>query len=581
MNSSSVNLRFWWRVLAVCVSFLGVVVQSFRLNTDGVLLLSFKYSVLSDPLGVLESWNYDDVTPCSWNGVTCGAPGTGSTYSHVTGLTLPNSQLLGSIPADLGMIEFLQNLDLSNNSLNGSLPFSLFNSSHLRFLDLSNNLISGQLPETMGRLQNLQQLNLSDNALAGKLPDNLTTLQNLTVVSLKNNYFSDSLPSGFNSVQVLDLSSNLINGSLPPDFGGNSLRYLNLSYNKLSGEIPPQFGEKIPGNATIDLSSNNLTGEIPESSVFMNQERSSFSGNSDLCGEPTRNPCPIPSSPSYLPNITAPTSPPAIAAIPKTIGSSPANIPPGSATKPQQGPRGLRPGTIIGIVIGDIAGIGILAVVFFYIYQLIKRKNIESTLKKEANAAKDTLSVSSSSSSESRGFTRWSCLRKRGDGDEESDTSASDVEDNYQRGRKSHDNQRYQEHDQQNKKGTLVTVDGDKELELETLLKASAYILGASGSSIMYKAVLEDGTALAVRRIGENSVDRFRDFETQVRVIAKLVHPNLVRIRGFYWGVDEKLIIYDFVPNGSLANARYSKFFWLRFLSIHHFLSKFGQLRAR
>ncbi|KAL0332187.1 UNVERIFIED_CONTAM: putative LRR receptor-like serine/threonine-protein kinase [Sesamum calycinum] len=109
------------------------------------------------------------------------------------------------------------------------------------------------------------------------------------------------------------------------------------------------------------------------------------------------------------------------------------------------------------------------------------------------------------------------------------------------------------------KNGALVTVDGEKQLELETLLKASAYILGASGSSIMYKAVLDDGTTLAVRRIGENGVERFRDFENQVRVIAKLVHPNLVRIRGFYWGTDEKLIIYDFVPNGSLANARYRK----------------------
>lgn len=109
-------------------------------------------------------------------------------------------------------------------------------------------------------------------------------------------------------------------------------------------------------------------------------------------------------------------------------------------------------------------------------------------------------------------------------------------------------------------KGELVTVDGgDKELELETLLKASAYILGASGSSIIYKAVLEDGTALAVRRIGESGLERFRDFENQVRVIAKLVHPNLVRIRGFYWGSDEKLVIYDYVPHGSLANARYRK----------------------
>lgn len=104
-----------------------------------------------------------------------------------------------------------------------------------------------------------------------------------------------------------------------------------------------------------------------------------------------------------------------------------------------------------------------------------------------------------------------------------------------------------------------MTVDGEKQLELETLLKASAYILGATGSSIMYKAVLEDGTTMAVRRIGESGVERFKDFENQVRVIAKLVHPNLVRIRGFYWAADEKLVIYDFVPNGSLANARYSK----------------------
>ncbi|XP_031253612.1 probable LRR receptor-like serine/threonine-protein kinase At4g37250 [Pistacia vera] len=557
MSSSSVSFSFhlWWRFLFVLVFTFSVVAKSLELNPDGVLLLSFKYSVLRDPLHVLDSWNFNDETPCSWYGVTCTSPGRGNSYySRVTSLSLPNSQLHGYIPADLGMIEYLENLDLSNNSLNGSLPFSLFNATQLRFLDLSSNVISGQLPESMGRLQNLQFLNLSDNSLAGKLPAILTTLQNLTVVSLRNNYFSDSLPSGFSSVQVLDLSSNLFNGSLPPDFGGNNLRYMNLSHNNISGEIPPEFAEKIPGNATIDFSFNNLTGEIPESSVFTKQERSSFSGNSDLCGEPTKNPCPIPSSQSSLHNDSAPTSPPAIAAIPKTVDSNHGSVPTGS----DQGPKGLRPGTIIGIVFGDVAGIIILALAFFYVYRVIRKKNVESTLKKEATAAKDTLSLSSSSSSESKGFTRWSCLRNRGNDDEEdSDTSVSDTEEN-RSGRKSLDTQRQQLHDQ-NKKGTLVTLDGDKELELETLLKASAYILGASGSSIMYKAVLEDGTTFAVRRIGESSVDRFRDFETQVRVIAKLVHPNLVRIRGFYWGVDEKLIIYDFVPNGSLANARYRK----------------------
>lgn len=122
--------------------------------------------------------------------------------------------------------------------------------------------------------------------------------------------------------------------------------------------------------------------------------------------------------------------------------------------------------------------------------------------------------------------------------------------------------------EQSQKGGVLVTIDGDRaELELETLLKASAYVLGASGPSIVYKAVLEDKTELAVRRIGESGVVKMRDFESQVRAIAKLKHPNLVRVRGFYWGDDEKLVIYDYVSNGSLASTTNSKlslslFFW-------------------
>ncbi|XP_050206175.1 probable LRR receptor-like serine/threonine-protein kinase At4g37250 [Mercurialis annua] len=539
----------------VLILLLGGVIQSTGLNTDGILLLSFKFSILNDPLHVLENWNYSDETPCSWHGVTCGAPGENglSTFSRVTGLSLANSQLLGSIPSDLGMVEFLQSLDLSNNSLNGSLPFSIFNATHLQFLDLSNNLISGQLPETIGRLQNLRFLNLSDNALAGILHGSITTVSNLTVVSLKNNYFSGFLPGGFRFVQVLDLSSNLINGSLPQDFGGNSVRYFNISYNKLSGSIPKEFASKIPDNATLDLSFNNLTGEIPVFNIFMNQKTSFFNGNPNLCGLLTKNPCLIPSSP---------TSPPAIAAIPTTTASTPATSQPSQENESQ----GLRKGTLIGIIVGDVAGVAILGMIFFYVYQFKKRRrNLEPTVKKEPNIVnifcvkeKNNQESWSSSSSESKGFTRWSCLRnKKGENDDESDSTSSlndnDIETN------SSKFQENQEHEQHNKGGKLVTVDGEKELELESLLKASAYILGATGSSIMYKAVLEDGSSLAVRRIGENHVERFRDFENQVRVIAKLVHPNLVGIRGFYWGVDEKLIIYDFVPNGSLANARYRK----------------------
>jgi len=343
------SLPFWWRVTSFVLLLLPTI--SFALNSDGILLLSFKYSILSDPLLVLESWNYYDVTPCSWIGVTCseiGSPGTPDMF-RVTGLVLPNSQLLGPIVPDLGMIEHLRHLDLSNNFFNGSLPNSIFNASELQVLSLSSNVISGELPaELIGGLRSLQLLNLSDNALAGKVPENLTALQNLTVVSLRSNYFSGSVPSGFNSVQVLDLSSNLLNGSLPLGFGGDSLRYFNLSYNKISG---------MPQNATIDLSFNNLTGPIPESLVLHNQKNEFFAGNTDLCGKPLKNLCPISSTLSTPPNDTSTTSP-AIAVIPKSIDSTPVTSSTGTPNGTVQNPTqsGLKPGAIAGIAVGDLAG---------------------------------------------------------------------------------------------------------------------------------------------------------------------------------------------------------------------------------
>lgn len=536
----------WTIILSLLVNI------SFELNTDGVALLSFRYSIISDPQNVLSNWNSYDQTPCYWIGVTCEAPGTLGAFSRVIGLSLPNSQLLGSISADLGVIQHLQNLNLSGNSINGSIPLSLYNVSSLRTLDLSNNLISGELSELIGGLNNLESLNLSDNALGGKIPINLTTIHNITAVSLKNNYFSGEIPGAFDSVKVLDLSSNLINGSLPSSFGSENLGYLNLSYNKLSGEIPPQFANKLPTNITLDLSVNNLTGPIPESTVFYNQSIKAFSGNPELCGKPLKNLCLISSTDSSAPNATSPTSPPAIAAIPKTINSSPSSGN-GTSKKPE---TGVKTGTIIGIVVGDVAGIAILATILICIY----KKRVAKRKKQEA-AAQD-FNWATTSSEESKWLKSWACLiNRRSDKGESCDSSSTENEEE----KLPAFNMNTQKPEVQKSSGSLVTVDGGEknhELELETLLKASAYILGATGSSIMYKAVLEDGTALAVRRIGESGLERFRDFENQVRVIAKLVHPNLVKIRGFYWGVDEKLVIYEFVPNGSLANARYSKFFF-------------------
>ncbi|KDP45891.1 hypothetical protein JCGZ_15451 [Jatropha curcas] len=563
MGFVHINLHFLSFIIIV-VSLVKVTV--FALNTDGVLLLSFKYSTLSDPLSVLENWNYDDENPCSWNGVTCtelGLQGTPDMF-RVTSLALPNSQLLGSIPPDLGFVQHLKHLDLSNNFLNGSLPFSFFNSTELQVLSLSGNEISGELPETIGGMKSLKLLNLSDNALDGKVPKNLTTLQNLTFLSLRSNYFSGYVPSGFNSVQVLDLSSNLLNGSLPFDFGGRTLNYLNLSYNKLSGSISQEFAKKIPANATIDLSFNNLTGSIPESVSLLNQKTESFTGNVDLCGKPLKNLCSIPSTLSTPPNVSSIS--PAIAVIPKPLESTPVtNSSTGTQNSKNQTQNGLKPTIVAAIAVADLAGITILGMVILYVYKL-RKKNTSNNInsfnpsKTDPKPPSETIIVSNSENkpTEPRKQTSWSCLTLKGEETTSEEATTSDSDQDVGGGDIDHQNEVINENHKQ-KGGKLVIVDGETELDTETLLKASAYMLGATGASIVYKAVLANGTAFAVRRIGESGVERFRDFENQVRLIAKLRHPNLVRVRGFYWGDDEKLVIYDYVSNGSLASSNYRK----------------------
>ncbi|XP_019165318.1 PREDICTED: probable LRR receptor-like serine/threonine-protein kinase At4g37250 [Ipomoea nil] len=553
--------------------FLLFVSHSFGLNSDGSLLLSFKYSILSDPLSVLDSWDYNDETPCLWNGVICAqveaSPGNPDVF-RVVSLALPDSKLLGSIPEDLGFIPYLRTLDLSGNFLNGTLPSSLFNASELQGLSLSSNAIYGGLPGGFGGMKSLKVLNLSDNALAGEIPEKMSSLRNLSVVSLRSNYFSGGVPGGFQFVEMLDLSSNLLNGSLPEKFGGENLKYLNLSSNRLSGLLSPGFAEKIPANATVDLSFNNLTGEIPESMALSNQKTEFFAGNVDLCGKPLKKLCTIPSTLSSPPNVSTNTSPPAIAAIPKTIGSTPVPSS-GGAAQDQPPQHGLKPGTMAGIVVGDLAGLGLLALVFLYVYQLKKKKkkaneeeNIKETKDQKFNKTPEIISVKETTKS----LPTWPCLTIITNGEEtetSDDATASDSDDNTNNHPTNQDAAAADDDDdhelvQKNKKpSSLVMIDRETQLDLETLLKASAYILGSSGASIVYKAVLEDGTAFAVRRIGESGVKKMKEFEHQVKAIAKLRHPNLVRVRGFYWGEDEKLVIYDYVSNGSLANVGFRK----------------------
>ncbi|CAN6172029.1 unnamed protein product [Urochloa humidicola] len=536
------------------------------LNKDGVVLLSFKLSLAADPLGSLSGWSYADATPCAWNGVVCSP----EPDSRVVSVVLPNAQLVGPVAKELGLIEHLRHLDLSGNALNGSIPLELLRAPELRVLSLAGNGLTGGLPEQVGQLRSLRALNLAGNALSGAVPRNLTLLPNLTAVSLAGNFFSGAIPAGwsFPALQILDASANLLNGTLPPDLGGAALRYFNLSSNRIAGAIPPEMASSLPANVTVDLSYNNLTGAIPAAPPFSAQRPAAFEGNAGLCGKPLDSLCAAASAAVEPPtNGTAAKSPPAIAAIPRDpteAAALPGDDTGAAAASGEQRGR-MRLATIAAIAAGDVAGVAVLFVVVVYVYQVRKRRQRQSQeAARQRTGAVFKKPEPEESPDAAVGRSLSCCLRKKAGGGEDSDdteevtdTSASFAAKEGVTDKKS--SKAAEEAARKAKNGggaVLVTVDGGAELELETLLKASAYILGAAGGSIVYKAVLAGGDALAVRRIGSDDagVRRFGELESRMRAVARLRHRNILRLRGFYWGPDEMLIIHDFAANGSLAN---------------------------
>ncbi|XP_048597076.1 cysteine-rich receptor-like protein kinase 5 [Brassica napus] len=76
--------------------------------------------------------------------------------------------------------------------------------------------------------------------------------------------------------------------------------------------------------------------------------------------------------------------------------------------------------------------------------------------------------------------------------------------------------------------------------------------LGQGGFGQVYKGTFPSGIQVAVKRLSKTSGQGEREFENEVVVVAKLQHRNLVRLLGFCLTGEEKILIYEFVPNKSL-----------------------------
>ncbi|CAK9150443.1 unnamed protein product [Ilex paraguariensis] len=588
----------------------GVIVT----QADYQALKAFKQELI-DFKGVLRSWNDTGNGTCSgrWIGIKCvngqviaiQLPWKGlggkisekigqlqalrriSLHDNVLGGTVPsalgflrnlrgvylfNNRLSGSIPQSIGNCPLLQTLDLSNNQITGTIPPSLANSTRIYRLNLSFNAISGSIPVSLTRYPSLTFLALQRNNLSGSIPDAWGTVRGnnsykLQTLTLDHNILSESIPTSLSklgllqeinlshnqlggtipdqlgsllNLQLLDLSNNAITGSFPSGLSNlSSLIALKLEYNHLSNQIPEtmdrlqnlsvlqlgnnQFKGSIPatiGNISsitlLDLSENNFTGDIPTSLANLPNLTSFNVSYNNLSGT-------VPSllskkfnSSSFVGNLqlcgystSTPCPPPPNQILPPPAVSQ--------ASKHRHNKHRLSTKDIILIAAGVL--LVVLLLMCSTLLCCLIRKKVTSKTKNGKTAS-----------------------QAAGIGGKPVPEIGTEVDSGGEAG------------------GKLVHFDGPFVFTADELLCATAEIMGKSNYGTAYKATLEDGNQVTVKRLREKITKGPKEFETEVAELGKIRHPTILALRAYYMGPKgEKLLVYDNMPNGSLASFLHAR----------------------
>ncbi|KAL6873587.1 hypothetical protein ACP4OV_013669 [Aristida adscensionis] len=201
----------------------------------------------------------------SINELTGEIPATLVNLTNVKLINLFRNHLRGGVPGFVGDFPELEVLQLWENNFTGYLPAGLGKNGRLKTLDMSINHLTGPIPPDLCAGRRLQVLVLMDNGLFGPIPDSLGGCKTLQRVRLGKNFLSGPVPAGlFNLPQanMLELTDNLLTGELPDVIGGDKLGILQLGNNGIGGRIPPAIGN-LPALQTLSLESNNFSGALP------------------------------------------------------------------------------------------------------------------------------------------------------------------------------------------------------------------------------------------------------------------------------------------------------------------------------
>ncbi|XP_062211073.1 probable inactive receptor kinase At5g10020 [Phragmites australis] len=521
-------------------------------NLQGTLPITFgscsavdlSRNMLSGNLSVVRTWgNYLQMIDLSSNRLMGTWPDETTQFLRLTSLRISNNLLAGELPAVLGTYPELIAIDLSLNQLRGPLPGNLFTAVKLTYLNLSGNSFSGTLPLPNSDTKNSTSVDLSIHPMQ---------TSNLSFVDLSNNSLSSSLPSGIgdlSALSLLNLHQNNFTGQIPKAITKlKHLLYIDLGGNQFNGSIPDGLPD---GLLEFNVSYNNLSGSVP--SNLLKFSDSSFHPGNDLLVRPR---------------------------------SESLNGPDKSA----EGIHGMKRGILYALIVCAVLFVIGIIVLLLVHWKINSWKSSEKgtgqskqpvtqgqSAQRSAEAPTTEMhdvSLGSSPTAEYGAVSLPGKEREHESQDVPVDSAYSNepagsslaLKDSTKSSMPSlsssppdahgqHHHSILRVHSPDKLVGDLHLFDNSIVFTAEELARAPAEVIGRSCHGTSYRATLDNGYMLTVKWLKEGFAKSKKDFSREIKKLGSVKHPNLVSLRGYYWGPKEheRIIISDYVDATSLS----------------------------
>lgn len=491
-------------------------------------------------------------------------------------LLLDGNQFTGSIPSSLALVQTLEVLRLDRNSFNGTVPTNLNNLTNVNELNLAHNLLSGPFPDLTG-MNSLNYVDLSNNSfnqseaptwfstleslttlvieygsLQGPVPEKLFSFPQIQQVKLRNNAFNKTLDMGSSiseQLQLVDLENNQIssvtlgsgysntiilvgnpvcttglsNTDYCQDPEQNTMPYATSLANCGGKSCPPEQRVNpqscecaYPYQGTMYFRAP-LFRELSNINMFHSLEFSlwtklELSPGSVSLLNPLFNVDDylqvqldlFPSTGKYFNRsevqrigffLSNQTYKPPLQFGPYYFIAAPYAFPEHAETT-------VSPGIIAGIAIGSSFLVIVLIVVAMYAIRQKKRAEKAIGLSKP--------------------FASWAPSGKDSGGAPQLKGA------------------RWFSYDEL-KKGTNHFSESNE--------------IGSGGYGKVYRGMLSGGQVVAIKRAQQGSMQGGLEFKTEIELLSRVHHKNLVGLVGFCFEQGEQMLVYEFMPNGTLRQS--------------------------